>query len=181
MMMRLSMLQQPPVQQQILRTPGAFPPPAQMTLWPVPIMRRFRLVPASPQGKDFSVPYMKLLYTLFPAAGEFTIIPQPPRGHGPSRPPRISRNVEPGPTREEADNQIRKRIHDLSSHCPLPVFHAVSAFGTRLCFYRGQAISPLRMQPPPHPESAMLDVMDEQGASVLKTIITEIKAACLGL
>ena len=38
-------------------------------------------------------------------------------------------------TRAEADDQIRRRIFDLAENCPLDILHAVSALGTRLCFY----------------------------------------------
>ena len=61
-----------------------------------------------------------------------------------------------GSERDDADLKLRQRIEYLRrksssifgaywqyqlpsttiAECPLPVFHAVSAFGTRLCFYR---------------------------------------------
>ncbi|KAI6144231.1 hypothetical protein BKA82DRAFT_4175892 [Pisolithus tinctorius] len=38
--------------------------------------------------------------------------------------------------REEADNQMRRRVRDLRVNLTIPVLYGVSAFGTRLSFYR---------------------------------------------
>ncbi|KAG9028308.1 hypothetical protein FRB95_006612 [Tulasnella sp. JGI-2019a] len=37
--------------------------------------------------------------------------------------------------RETADQQIRERLGDLREMCPIPTLHAISAFGTAICFY----------------------------------------------
>ena len=41
--------------------------------------------------------------------------------------------------REEADLQVRRRLRDLNAICSLSKVHAISAMGTKLCFYTGEA------------------------------------------
>ena len=42
--------------------------------------------------------------------------------------------------RQEADDQIRRRLLELTDLCPLPKLRAVCAFGTQLCFYEAEAV-----------------------------------------
>ena len=115
--------------------------------------------------------------------------------------------------RHEADQQIRQRMKELrrwssslivwhSTNClnpkdefPLPVIHAVSAFGTRLCFYRMSHNQPI--EPPPGPilahtkhrgrkstapqERWDCDILEEEGAERFKSVVEEIKQACASL
>lgn len=119
-----------------------------------------------------------------------------------------------GSERDDADLKLRQRIEYLRrksssifgaywqyqlpstpiAECPLPVFHAVSAFGTRLCFYRMHHDQ--EIQPPfiCDSESATLrvtglvpqngwdcDILKEEGEKRFKSTIEEIKQACAAL
>ena len=77
------------------------------------------------------------------------------------------------------------------AECPLTALNAVSAMGTRLCFYRKPKNGPT--QPPviePHPtletETAPAerwdrDVLEEDGIQRFQTIVDEIKQGCAAL
>ena len=160
---------------------------------------------------DYSSPYNKLLNVLFPPDGSFTVGPQT---HiiAESRKsidflveyqvfwgdvPVFILGIKTGPklglmsAREEADLQVRKRLRDLISICPLPKLHAVSAFGTKLCFYTaeaGRAISSLRIVADDQltTDTAPLghwdcDVLEAEGAARLKAVVQEIQQACAQL
>jgi len=45
-------------------------------MWPDKIVRQFQVVPANPVESDFLGAYNKLLYTLFPADSDYTVVPQ---------------------------------------------------------------------------------------------------------
>ncbi len=75
--------------------------------------------------------------------------------------------------------------------CPIPTLHAVSAMGTRLCFYHldttdvAADIIPLNI--PRHPtrvnDTAPMgrwdcDVLDAEGEGRLRSVVDSIKAAC---
>ncbi|KAG8913505.1 hypothetical protein FRC00_002272 [Tulasnella sp. 408] len=38
--------------------------------------------------------------------------------------------------REEADIQMRRRLHDFIGDCPISTLYGISAFGTKVCFYK---------------------------------------------
>ncbi|KAJ6486510.1 hypothetical protein C8R47DRAFT_1128647, partial [Mycena vitilis] len=126
------------------------------TTWPDSILRRFTAVPANPRENDLYGPWNKLLTYVFPPASDFTVAPQSyllstsretadfaveyeilynnvPVLIVEIKPPG---NLRLPSAREEVDNQIRRRLRDLSVDCLLPTLHAVSAFGTQLAFYR---------------------------------------------
>jgi len=101
--------------------------------WPTKIVRQFEMVPPNPSETDFYGPYNKLLYSLFPADTEFTVVPM----HIPNytregadyivmfevhledrpvftselRPPKHLRLAS---SRHAADVQIRTRIRDIA-------------------------------------------------------------------
>jgi hypothetical protein len=105
--------------------------------------------------------------------------------------------------REAADNQIRDRIRDLSGvsgfkpcrfklispsiladDCPLPVLYAVSAIGTKLCFFTkrpGQPVLPQAISADPKYETDTAprerwnyDILEER----FRAMVEEIKQAC---
>jgi len=92
--------------------------------------------------------------------------------------------------REEADLQIRTRLRDLIDICPLSKLHAISAIGTKLCFYTaeaGRAITPPRIVADDQlaADTAPLgrwdcDVLEAEGAARLKAVVHGIHqaAAC---
>ncbi|KAH9023589.1 hypothetical protein EDB83DRAFT_2297762 [Lactarius deliciosus] len=120
--------------------------------WAKPILYEFKMIPKKPSIPDFYIFYDKILYTLYPANTDFTIFPRYVPGPPPLR--RFYNEVkfdnkndlklvflldlkQPGDLRynlkrHAADQQIRKHLKALRDECPLPVLHAVSAFGTKL-------------------------------------------------
>jgi hypothetical protein len=92
--------------------------------------------------------------------------------------------------REEADLQTRRRLRDLVGICPLSKLHAVSAFGTKLCFYTtdSSAITPPRIvgddqftiDTAPR-ERWDCDVLEAEGAARPKAVVHEIQQACAQL
>ena len=115
-------------------------------------------------------------------------------------------------TRQAADQQVRERLSDLASkqwivtnelnmttdewsgQCPISTLHAVSAMGTRLCFYRLDTTNPdadiLPLAIQRHPtrvndtapaERWDTDILDSQGELRLRAVVEEIKEACAQL
>lgn len=80
---------------------------------------------------------------------------------------------------------------DSITECPLPELHAVCAFGTRLCFCKldlNQSMQPSFMDA--HPEGTTdlapqkywdCDILEEEGEKRFKTMVEEIKQACVAL
>lgn len=183
-----------------------------MAPWSSPIMQRFRSVPPNPQESEFYAPYNKLLCTLFPVDTAFTVAPQSylmSVASGGSvdflveyvvfydenpvfllqiRAPAKMQLIS---AREESDDHIRKRIRDLRVFCPLPTLHAVSAFGTRMCFYSatvGCPTAPGRLPSDPEllcdtaPRSRWdCDVLEDEGAILLKEVVNKIRNQCENL
>ncbi|KZT08512.1 uncharacterized protein LAESUDRAFT_724020 [Laetiporus sulphureus 93-53] len=177
--------------------------------WPAKVVRQFEKVPANPSEADFHGPYNKLLYTLFPPDTDFMVDFQYVRGPWEAadlvfmfevvfedKPVFILELKPPGhlrypSMRKAADRQIRSRIRDLCDNCPLPVLHAVSAFGTRLCFYRkpqGRAMEPPSIAADPELETDTAprerwdcDILEEEGARRFQAVVEEIKQACAAL
>ncbi|KAF9444434.1 hypothetical protein P691DRAFT_677586, partial [Macrolepiota fuliginosa MF-IS2] len=102
----------------------------------------------------FYGPYNKLLHALFPTDTDFTVTPQYlqigstrvvnflvtyevlPR----NRPVfvlalKAPRELVYISNRQDADEQMRRRLADLRDTCPIPTLHGVCTMGTRLCFY----------------------------------------------
>ncbi|KAF8222530.1 hypothetical protein L208DRAFT_1413296 [Tricholoma matsutake] len=179
-------------------------------VWPLTIRNRFATIPANPRKNDYYAPYNKLLNFLFPVDSPFTVGPQ-------THPIAESREsidfiveyqvfwgdapvfileIKTGPklgllsAREEADLQIRRRLRDLVGICPLPKLNAVSAIGTKLCFYTAddRVITPPRIvaddqftiDTAPR-ERWDCDVLEAEGAARLKAIVHEIQQTCAQL
>jgi hypothetical protein len=179
-------------------------------VWPIPIRTRFATIPANPRENDYYAPYNKLLNFLFPVDSPFTVGLQV----HPITESRESINfiveyqvfwgvapifileIKTGPklgllsAREEADHQIRRRLRDLVGICPLSKLHAVSAIGTKLCFYiaEDRGITPPRIVPDDQltidiapRERWNCDVLEAEGAARLKAVVHEIQQACAQL
>ncbi|KAJ3571223.1 hypothetical protein NP233_g3893 [Leucocoprinus birnbaumii] len=113
-----------------------------------------KIPPFKPSIDDFQGPYNKLLYTLFPADTDFIIVPKSGSSSCSTETPVFTFIVLFGnrpvffldvgspddfkypSKRQVADRDVRARIWDLDSECPIPVFRAVCAIGTKLCFYQ---------------------------------------------
>jgi hypothetical protein len=91
--------------------------------------------------------------------------------------------------REEADNQMRKRMGDLAPACPLDSLNGVSAFGTRLSFYsydkKRTLVLPGRISPHPRMETDTApldrwdcDILEDEGARRFQDLVAEIKRKC---
>jgi len=179
------------------------------TVWPQSIHDRFASIPRNPRENDYYAPYNKLLNVLFPSNGPFTVGPLPlqiaesresfsflvdfqPETFSGDVPVFIL-DIKSGSklglasAREEADLQIRKRLRVLSDICPLSQLHAVSAIGTKLCFYTAEAghITPPRIiaddQLATNDTAPLVrwdcDVLEAEGAARLEALVYEIREA----
>lgn len=181
-----------------------------MAEWPLHVTQSFNSAAASdPAGTDSSVlygPYTRLLYNLFSFDGPYEVLPQY-QIQGDSinvttifvielqRRPVFWMEVNPSASfrfsskRKEADSQMRKRVADMRVNLAIPVLHGVSAFGTRLCFYRydarSQELTPHRILA--HPtlvtefaptDNWNCDLLQADGAQRLKQVVEEVKEMC---
>ncbi|KAF9503564.1 hypothetical protein BS47DRAFT_789130 [Hydnum rufescens UP504] len=183
--------------------------------WPSKITRAFATVEG---GTDIFVhenryygPYNKLLNTLFPPDSDFIVSPN-------YIPANIDNDtnfilsfeitlrhctvlileVKPPQhllfysVREAADEQIRRRLvdlSDLSGRAPLPVLYGISAMGTKLCFYELEK-APRRLTPQRIPRDREFtndvapqerwdcDVLEANGEQRLRALATQITEAC---
>jgi len=182
-------------------------------MWPANVLIQFQIVPPNPVEADFHGPYNKLLNTLFPPQSEFTVVPQylPHSDRGAAdyivlyeiqlrnmpvfvlelKPPN---HLDSLSKRHDADAQLRDRMAHLSSHCPLPTLHAVSAIGTRLCFYslnlheqtlvivpRAIPRDPIVLTDTAPADRWALDVLEPAGETKLRAVIQEIIDGCSAL
>lgn len=182
-------------------------------MWPEKVLRQFQAVPANCRESDFYGPYNKLLNHYFPPNTDFTVVPQYLKAASrdsadfiacfeirlENKPVLIVELGDPAAiqlisTRAEADDQIRRRIVDLAEYCPLGTLHAVSALGTKLCFYsldvknRAARIDPPRVNRDPDTvndyaptERWNRDVLEASGEDKLLAVINEITAGCAQL
>jgi len=177
--------------------------------WPRQVVRQFEKVPPNPSEADFHGPYNKLLNTVFPPESEFTVVPQYMPSSRESadflvvfeviledKPVLILELRSPSDLRyaskrRAADRKVRDRIHDLYADCPLPVLHAVSAMGTRLCFFHKRGAEAI--QPPFIEEHPVLqtdsapserwhwDIIEDEGMRKFQDVVEEIKRGCAAL
>jgi hypothetical protein len=182
-------------------------------MWPEKVLRQFQAVPASCRESDFYGPYNKLLNYYFAPDTDFTVVPQYLKAASrdsadfifcfeirlENKPVFIVELKDPAAiqhisTRAEADDQSRRRIIDLAESCPLNKLHAVSALGTKLCFYSldvqnlAARIDPPRIDRDPDTVNDYVpaerwdrDVLDASGEDKLLAVINEIKTGCAEL
>jgi hypothetical protein len=179
-----------------------------MAPWPEKVIKRFSTIPPNARENDFYAPYNKLLYTLFPADSDYTVAPQSysvldsrdsvdfiiefevlledkPVLFVEIKEPR---KITLKSAREEADNQMRKRMGDLAPGCPLDTLNGVSAFGTRIAFYtydKQTRIFPSRIFPDPERETDTApldrwdcDVLEDDGSQRFQDLVAVIKMKC---
>jgi hypothetical protein len=178
-------------------------------MWPDQIHDRFTRIPPNPQEADFHGPYNKLLNYVFPPDSNYTVVPQYKKiasresmdyvvcyyeviwGDNPVfvlelKSPAALATIS---GREEADDQMRRRLADLMAACPLSQLHGVSAIGTRLSFYILDNAT--RTIDPPgivrHPTLVNdvapadrwdTDLLTAEGEDRLQTLFDSIRAAC---
>ncbi|KAI6118732.1 hypothetical protein EDD16DRAFT_1831821 [Pisolithus croceorrhizus] len=179
-----------------------------LCLYPPQSEASLKKSPPNPSTADFHGPYNKLLYTLFPADTSFTVVPQYlPESRDSAdfidmfavtldnktvfmlhlmRPKDI---VFPS-RREVADRQMRELVADVID-CPLPTLHAVSAMGTKLCFYsqpQDGLLTPRFILPDLEllvdvaPKARWdCDILEDDGAQRLQAVVEEIKQGCANL
>jgi hypothetical protein len=178
-----------------------------MAPWPEKVIKRFRTIPPNARENDFYAPY-KILYTLFPADSDYTVAPQSYSVLDSrdsvdfiiefevlleDKPVLFVEIKEPRKitfksAREEADNQMRKRMGDLAPGCPLDTLNGVSAFGTRIAFYtydKQTRIFPSRISPDPERETDTApldrwdcDVLEDDGSQRFQDLVAVIKMKC---
>ena len=114
-----------------------------MASWVEKVTKRFSTIPPSARENDFYAPYNRLFFRRLP---NYTVLDlHDPVVRSPSEALedklvlfaeiKEPRELTLKSTREEADNQTRKRVGHLAPSCPLDTLNGVSAFGTRLTFY----------------------------------------------
>ncbi|KIO11067.1 hypothetical protein M404DRAFT_127771 [Pisolithus tinctorius Marx 270] len=187
-------------------------PTTRVVQWPEFITQSFHsAISSDPIGTEESVfygPYTRLLYHLFSFYGPYEIVPQYKiRGSQDGidvtptfiielqKKPVFFIEIEPAASlpvitrRQEVDNQMRERVGDLRANLAIPVLHGVSAFGTRLCFYkydsRSRELTPQRI--PEHPTRVTdimpahnwsCDVLNTDGMQRLQKVVEEVKEMC---
>ncbi|CAA7266706.1 unnamed protein product [Cyclocybe aegerita] len=180
-----------------------------MSPWSSELTECFQSIKPDLESDFTPAAYNKLLNTLFPVNTPYTVFPQVHRHEDITTPSARTTftiyyrntpvfildlhtyaNLARISAREAADEHIRMHIRDLLPYCPLPTLHAVSAFGTRLCFYTttaGQAILPARAAV--EEDSAHrtpvdwwdCDLLDDDGAIRLKEVVNKIRNQCENL
>ncbi|KAI9566177.1 hypothetical protein HD554DRAFT_2174636 [Boletus coccyginus] len=184
--------------------------------WPADVVRQLKNISPHADENALLGPYNKLLNTLFPPDTDFAIVPQylKPDLVNSSRygfsfeiffkswPVFVLELKQPAglqykSSRATADALIRMRVADRAGDRPVPILHGVSAFGTRLCFYRldtstindaaGILILPTGIPRPDRPtrmsdtapmERWDCDVLEAEGETRLRAVVDLIKAAC---
>ncbi|KIJ48512.1 hypothetical protein M422DRAFT_205623 [Sphaerobolus stellatus SS14] len=169
--------------------------------------------PSGTNESAFYGPYTRLLYTLFSLDSDFEVIPQYKEMLLDSRDSvdfvtvfvvELNRHpvffIEITPPaalrfeskREDADKQMRLRFRDLRSNLAILILYGVSAFGTRLCFYRYERAS-IKLQPPMIRSHGELltdvapldrwdcDVLEVEGATRFRDVIEHVKQMCAQL
>lgn len=183
---------------------------AQAGPWPGLIVRSFVIAGAyNPTSeRPFYGSWNRLLTTLFPPDTVFEVVPQyfspAMEGRDPvgfvgflliyieSSPVFIVEIKHPNDfmfpsSREEADLQLRRRIRDCVDNPRVPILHGVSAFGTKLAFYKYHKdttrLEPSRIVPDLNVlndtaprEWWSCDILEEEGANRFRAVVDEVKA-----
>lgn len=180
--------------------------------WPEIIMRSFFIAGASSSTseKPFYGPWNRLLNTMFPVDTIFEVVPQYfPQSVG-SRDvvdfvvmliiyvnayPVLIVEVKPpadfrfNSKRQEADTQMRQRFLDVVGDLRIPVLHGVSAYGTKLAFYKYtknvNVLEPRRITPDPElltdtaPQHWWdCDILEADGAKKFREVVENVKEMC---
>ncbi|KAJ3202724.1 hypothetical protein HK099_001755 [Clydaea vesicula] len=161
------------------------------SIWNENVVKRFRSVPPNPRENDFHAPYNKLLCTEFDITGKYSVAPQayPQPNTKSTIDFFVEYTIEFISSREEADEQIRKRLKDIGPLCPLGNLYGVFAFGTKYAIYNYMKDS-RRIEPAPIPSDPNLtvdtapierwnkDLMEKDGALHLKELFQCVVQMC---
>lgn len=175
---------------------------------PATVIRRFQAVPPNPRETDFYGPYNKLPSYLFPPDSAFTVVPPQDLVDSSRLDFAVYHKTSlvfglevKTPTdlmyissRKLADVHMRELLIDFGEECPIPTLHAVSAMGTRLCFYQLDTTD-VAAEIVPHwiPQNSTrvidtapaerwdCDILDANGEQRLRTVADEIKEACMNI
>ncbi|KAI6137420.1 hypothetical protein F5141DRAFT_996724 [Pisolithus sp. B1] len=178
--------------------------------WPDNVIRQFQMTPPNPNDSDFYGAYNKLLSTLFPPDNDFTVAPRHLKSCSPQSGdtivffeivlgtrlvfilrPQAPADLTHKSSHQAADEEIIARLGALAEQYPIPTLHAVSAMGTRLCFYHvdttnapadtiplGIPRHPIRVSDTVPKERWDCDVLDANGEARLRAVVDAIKEAC---
>ncbi|KAK0226498.1 hypothetical protein IW262DRAFT_1362410 [Armillaria fumosa] len=182
--------------------------------WPQFLTKSFlsAIRDSNTDGSAFYGPYTRLLYHLFSLDGPFEIIPQfhvsaTPRDNTNGvamftveldKHPVLVIEVKPPASfrldskRQQAYRQMRERFRDLRDDIVTPVLPGVSAFGTRLLFYRyvkaTNSVTPsaidadLNIMTDAAPKNRWdCDILDTNGAARFREVIDQVKEMCVQL
>ncbi|KAI6104763.1 hypothetical protein EDD16DRAFT_1636142 [Pisolithus croceorrhizus] len=177
-----------------------------MTL-PAQVILLFQAIPPNPRENDLSGAYNKLLNCLFPPDTDFTVTPQCLIPSSQSRHFTASFAVfhrtnlvfvlrVKTPTNLMYISSCQSSDHSYNhswnpDQCPIPALHAVSAMGTRLCFYQVDTTNaaaeivprsilqdPIRVTDTAPAEWWDCDILDANGEERLRVVVDLIKEAC---
>ncbi|KAI0327010.1 hypothetical protein GY45DRAFT_1328132 [Cubamyces sp. BRFM 1775] len=178
--------------------------------WPEIVMRSFFIAgsTSATSEKPFYGSWNRLLNTLFPPDTIFEVVPQfPPVTSRESidfvvllliyveatpvfvvmiKPPADFRFIS---KRQEADDQLRRRLVDIGPDMKIPVLYGVSAFGSKIAFYKydkaAKRIEPRSITPEPGMvadtaprEWWAYDILEEEGAKKFREVVEEVKEMC---
>jgi len=179
--------------------------------WPELIMRSFVAGASNATfGGPFYGSWNRLLTTLFPPDTTFEVVPQyfPPMVQGRDSFGFLVTYIESSPVfiveikhpndfvyhsnREEADLQVCRRFRDCAENLRIPILHGVSAFGTKLAFYKyhkaSRRLEPRQITPDPNiltdtapREWWSCDILEEEGANRFRAGVDEVKAMSANL
>ncbi|KAF9039712.1 hypothetical protein BDZ89DRAFT_1060853 [Hymenopellis radicata] len=171
--------------------------------WPEIIMRSFFIAGASGgENQQFNGPWNRLLNTMFPADTMFEVGIPPVTSSEPvdsfallicvQLTPVFMVEIKPpadfylSSKRQEADEQLRRQLIDLVPDLKIPVLHSVSAFGTKIAFYKySRDTEPRRITPHPETETDTaprewwaFDILEEEGANKFRDVVNDVKEMC---
>ena len=156
----------------------------------------------------FYGPWNRLLNTMFPVDSKFEVHPQyPPPGLNKesvdfvavliriNKIPVFMVEVKPPANfhlqskRTDADEQLRRRLLETSVATKIPVLHGISAFGTKIAFYkfdpdtrylepRGVAHDPDFVKDTAPEEWWAFDILEEEGAKKFQDVVENVKETC---
>ena len=153
----------------------------------------------------FYGPWNRLLNTMFPVDSKFEVHPQyPPPGLNKesvdfvavliriNKIPVFMVEVKPPANfhlqskRTDADEQLRRRLLETSVATKIPVLHGISAFGTKIAFYKyatdTELTEPRSITPEPGLETDTaprewwaFDILEEEGAQKFRDVVENVK------
>lgn len=103
---------------------------------------------------------------------------------------REERDIAHGAIRKYADTHMRRLFNDMLEICPLPILYGISAFGTKLCVYKGDTAT-FDIEPPKDLSAAefsiprgylenqwSVELLSQEGFEEMKSIAICVQQAC---